>query len=220
MASPTKEKTPKPASGKSKSKGKEKKETELEDLKQELDIDDHMISLEEFCTRYNTSTDVGLTRAMAAEVFERDGPNCLIPPRKTPKWVKDFVKDMFPKQTLVIRSGEPISVDIENVVVGDLVQLKGGDRIPADVRIVEADGFKIDISLLTGESEPQIRSPEFTNDNPFETRNIALFCTVGVEGSAKGIVFNTGNRMVMAPSALRVSRLDLEETPSYCCCSS
>ncbi|XP_078674878.1 sodium/potassium-transporting ATPase subunit alpha-1-like isoform X1 [Branchiostoma floridae x Branchiostoma belcheri] len=182
--------------------------------------DDHTISLEEFCARYNTNTEVGLTSAMAAEVLKRDGPNCITPPPKTQQWAKDSVKGMFPKQTLVIRGGEPLSVDTENVVEGDLVQLKGGDRIPADVRIIEADGFKIDMSQLTGESEPQTLSPEFTNPNPIEARNIALATTVGVEGSAKGIVFNTGDRMIMAGTAFLVSRLDFgEERPSYCCCS-
>lgn len=41
---------------------------------------------------------------------------------------------------------------------------------------------KVDNSSLTGESEPQTRSPEFTHDNPLETRNICFFSTNCVEG--------------------------------------
>uniref|UniRef100_A0A915D120 Sodium/potassium-transporting ATPase subunit alpha n=1 Tax=Ditylenchus dipsaci TaxID=166011 RepID=A0A915D120_9BILA len=71
---------------------------------------------------------------------------------------------------------------------------KSGDRVPADLRIVYAMGFKVDNSSLTGESEPQSRSPECTNENPLETKNIAFFSTNAVEGTAIGIVINTGDR--------------------------
>ena len=101
-------------------------------------------------------------------------------------------------------------------MAGDLVEVKGGDRIPADLRIVSAHGCKVDQrsksilsvypafsihntvcsvllnvsvfhcqvdnSSLTGESEPQTRTPDFSNDNPLETRNIAFFSTNCVEG--------------------------------------
>lgn len=81
-------------------------------------------------------------------------------------------------------------------MVGDIVEVKGGDRIPADLRIIKGFGFKVDNSSLTGESEPQSRSPDFTNENPLETRNIAFFSTNAVEGTAKGIVIQTGDRTV------------------------
>ena len=42
--------------------------------------------------------------------------------------------------------------------------------------------FKVDNSSLTGESEPQSRSPEFTHENPLETKNVAFFSTNVVEG--------------------------------------
>lgn len=70
----------------------------------------------------------------------------------------------------------------EDVVVGDVVEVKGGDRIPADMRIILSQGCKVDNSSLTGESEPQTRSPENTNPNPLETRNLAFFSTNCVEG--------------------------------------
>ena len=43
--------------------------------------------------------------------------------------------------------------------------------------------YQVDNSSLTGESEPQSRSPEFTNDNPLETKNLAFFSTNAVEGN-------------------------------------
>lgn len=84
----------------------------------------------------------------------------------------------------------------EKLVVGDIVEVKGGDRVPADLRIISAMGFKVDNSSLTGESEPQSRSPEYTNVNPLETKNVAFFSTNAVEGNAVGIVIYTGDRTV------------------------
>ena len=56
--------------------------------------------------------------------------------------------------------------------------------------------FQVDNSSLTGESEPQLRSPICTNELPFETKNIAFFSTHAVEGTAKGIVIYTGDSTV------------------------
>ena len=86
------------------------------------------------------------------------------------------------QQALAIRAGEKRNVKAEELVVGDIVEVKFGDRVPADVRIIKAQGFKVDNSSLTGESEPQSRGSEFTNENPLETKNLAFFSTFAVEG--------------------------------------
>lgn len=96
----------------------------------------------------------------------------------------------------MIRNGKKVQLPTEKLVVGDIVEVKGGDRVPADIRIISAMGFKVDNSSLTGESEPQTRSAEFTNQNPLETKNLAFFSTNAVEGSAIGVVVNTGDRTV------------------------
>lgn len=70
----------------------------------------------------------------------------------------------------------------EDLTLGDIVELKFGDRIPADLRIIETHSFKVDNSSLTGESEPQSRTPEFTHDDPLETKNLAFSSTHAVEG--------------------------------------
>jgi sodium/potassium-transporting ATPase subunit alpha len=91
-------------------------------------------------------------------------------------------KNLVPQFALVIRDGQKVTMKAEQLTVGDLVEVKFGDRIPADIRVLEARQFKVDNSSLTGESEPQSRSPEFTNDNPLETKNLAFFSTNAVEG--------------------------------------
>uniref|UniRef100_A0A4W6FBJ7 ATPase Na+/K+ transporting subunit alpha 3a n=1 Tax=Lates calcarifer TaxID=8187 RepID=A0A4W6FBJ7_LATCA len=131
---------------------------------------------------------------------------------KSSKIMESF-KNMVPQQALVIREGEKMQINAEQVVAGDLVEVKGGDRIPADLRIISSHGCKVDNSSLTGESEPQTRSPDCTHDNPLETRNIAFFSTNCVEGTARGIVVCTGDRTVMGRIATLTSGLETGKTP-------
>ena len=91
--------------------------------------------------------------------------------------------------------------------------MKFGDRIPADIRVIEARGFKVDNSSLTGESEPQSRGADFTHENPLETKNLAFFSTNAVEGTAKGVVICCGDNTVMGRIAGLASGLDTGETP-------
>ncbi|XP_061460915.1 sodium/potassium-transporting ATPase subunit alpha-2-like isoform X2 [Rhineura floridana] len=129
------------------------------------------------------------------------------------KYTVDLSKGLTTARALVIRGGEKLQINAENVVVGDLVEIKGGDRIPADLRIITASGCKVDNSSLTGESEPQSRSPDCTHENPLETRNICFFSTNCVEGTARGIVILTGDHTVMGRIASLASGLEEGPTP-------
>uniref|UniRef100_A0A8B9E4Z6 H(+)/K(+)-exchanging ATPase n=1 Tax=Anser cygnoides TaxID=8845 RepID=A0A8B9E4Z6_ANSCY len=120
---------------------------------------------------------------------------------------------MIPQQALVIRDAEKKELPAEQLVVGDIVEIKGGDRIPADIRLISAQGCKVDNSSLTGESEPQSRSCDFTHENPLETKNIAFYSTTCVEGTATGIVINTGDRTVIGRIASLASGVGNEKTP-------
>ncbi|PAV75248.1 hypothetical protein WR25_04450 [Diploscapter pachys] len=57
--------------------------------------------------------------------------------------IMDSFKDMLPTTALVIRDGEKQQVRAEDLVVGDIIEVRGGDRIPADIRIISACGFKV-----------------------------------------------------------------------------
>ncbi|XP_046693671.1 sodium/potassium-transporting ATPase subunit alpha-1-like isoform X1 [Silurus meridionalis] len=260
--------------------GEKKKRKDINELKKEVDLDDHKLTLDELHNKYGTDINRGLSSSRAKEIFERDGPNVLTPPPTTPEWVKfckqlfggfctllwigsflcflafaiqittenependnlylgivlatvvlitgcfsyyqeaksskimDSFKNLVPHQALVVRDGEKKSINAEEVVLGDLVEIKGGDRIPADLRIIAAHGCKVDNSSLTGESEPQTRTPDFSNENPLETRNIVFFSTNCLEGTAKGIVINTGDCTVMGRIAILASSLEGGKTP-------
>nr|XP_021506251.1 sodium/potassium-transporting ATPase subunit alpha-4 [Meriones unguiculatus] len=131
---------------------------------------------------------------------------------KSSKIMESF-KTMVPQQALVIRDGEKMQIDVKEVVLGDLVEVKGGDQIPADIRVIAAQGCKVDNSSLTGESEPQSRCPDCTHENPLETRNILFFSTNCVEGTARGIVIATGDFTVMGRIASLTSGLSMGQTP-------
>ncbi|ELK29258.1 Potassium-transporting ATPase alpha chain 2, partial [Myotis davidii] len=120
---------------------------------------------------------------------------------------------MIPQQALVIRDSEKKIIPAEQLVVGDIVEIKGGDQIPADIRLLFAQGCKVDNSSLTGESEPQSRSCEFTHDDPLETKNIGFYSTTCLEGTATGMVINTGDRTIIGQIASLASGVGNEKTP-------
>ena len=122
-------------------------------------------------------------------------------------------KNLVPQYALAIRDGEKVNIKAQELTLGDVIEVKFGDRMPADMRVVEATGMKVDNSSLTGESEPQSRSAENTHENPLETKNIAFFSTNVVEGTAKGVVINIGDSTVMGRIAGLASGLESGDTP-------
>lgn len=131
---------------------------------------------------------------------------------KSAKIMESF-KNLVPQYALAIRDGEKVNIKAQELTLGDVIEVKFGDRMPADMRVVEATGMKVDNSSLTGESEPQSRSNENTHENPLETKNIAFFSTNVVEGTAKGVVINIGDNTVMGRIAGLASGLESGETP-------
>lgn len=131
---------------------------------------------------------------------------------KSSKLIDSF-RDMVPQFATVIRNNHRYNIRAEEVVLGDIVEIRAGDRIPADLRIISSATCKVDNSCLTGESEPQTRSYEITSDNPLESKNVAFFSTNCVEGYARGIVINTGDRTIMGRIANLASGLEADKTP-------
>jgi len=95
----------------------------------------------------------------------------------------------------VFRDGEVVEVDAEDLVPGDVVLMESGKRVPADLRLLTAQGLEVDESLLTGESLPVAKDPAWTGDEhaPLGDRhNMAFAGSVVVRGRSKGIVVATG----------------------------
>jgi len=131
---------------------------------------------------------------------------------KSAKIMESF-KNLVPQYALAIRDGEKVNIKASDLTLGDVIEVKFGDRMPADMRVVQATGMKVDNSSLTGESEPQSRTSENTHENPLETKNIAFFSTNVVEGTAKGVVINIGDHTVMGRIAGLASGLESGPSP-------
>lgn len=218
---------------KDKKKDKKKKGKNLDDLKSEMKIDDHKISLAELSQRYGTNLDTGLTEEQAKAFLKKYGPNALTPPKQTPEIVKfirqmttgfsillwlgsffsliafgvqyasdnttpfdnvwlgvalalvvvitgcfqyyqgmfvyenslvfvfycicfnnkkesksskimESFKKMIPQEASVNRDGKTYNVPASQLVIGDIVNVKIGDKVPADIRIVNICIFKFD----------------------------------------------------------------------------
>ncbi len=104
------------------------------------------------------------------------------------------LKKLTSFKTNVIRDGQAQTLDTSELVPGDLVVLKAGDAVPADLRIVHENNVAIDESTLTGESVPtQKYSTTISTETPLaERKNIAYSGTLVVEGSLRGLVVAIG----------------------------
>eukprot|EP01137_Pigoraptor_chileana_P027808 Opistho-2@10843 len=129
--------------------------------------------------------------------------------RKSTKVMKGF-ENMLPQKCKVIREGREQIVESETIVLGDIVVLAAGDKVPADVRMVEVNDLKVDNSSLTGECEPQIRSIDSTDNNPLETGNLAFYSTLAVEGTGVALVIRTGDETLIGRIA-KLSSVEKEE---------
>ena len=108
---------------------------------------------------------------------------------------------LIPQQTMVLRDNSWIKIESKLLVKGDVVKLKEGDKIPADLRLYEQNHCKVDNSSLTGEVEPCSRKIETKHTNPLEADNLAFFSTLCVQGDCKGIVIRTGDHTVIGSIA-------------------
>ena len=108
------------------------------------------------------------------------------------------LRDLLPRRAIVIRDHERSDIDATELVVGDLVVLRSGDRISADLVVESAEGLRVDTSALSGESDPQAVTP---GDTLF-----AGCFIVGGEGLAR--VHQTGakTRLAAISSLTRSSR--------------
>lgn len=109
------------------------------------------------------------------------------------------------------------AIDAADVVPGDLVVLRLGDKVPADCRIIKCVDMKVDNSSITGESEAQERTLHSEVPNILEATNMAFSGTTIVSGEGYGIVVRTGDHSVLGKianltmtSTKRVSQLNIE----------
>eukprot|EP00386_Alphamonas_edax_P007449 GDKI01024818.1.p1 GENE.GDKI01024818.1~~GDKI01024818.1.p1 ORF type:complete len:1201 (+),score=397.54 GDKI01024818.1:91-3603(+) len=229
-------------------------------------VDEHLISLDELCGRYNVALDrtnpldsEGLNDTQVQMALAQYGPNSLKPPKTIPEWIKflmyfttplmillevaaalafitygivpdepsnlivgcillgcivfsntlDYLQDrkatalmasfknLMAASSQVRRNGKQLPIPSDQLVPGDIVVVKLGDKVPADLRIVQCSNLKVDNSSLTGEVEPQKRGLITKEQNPLEAENLAWSGTMVVEGTGVGVVIRTGDQTLI-----------------------
>ncbi|KAI8977317.1 hypothetical protein BDF20DRAFT_836135 [Mycotypha africana] len=113
----------------------------------------------------------------------------------------DSFMNMVPARCMAIRDSKVQQIGAADLVVGDVVLVRMGDKIPADLYIFAASDLKVDNSPLTGESDPQERGPHNTQKNVLEAENIVFNGTLAVSGEGYGIVVRTGDSTVLGQIA-------------------
>ena len=108
----------------------------------------------------------------------------------------EALHDQISSRCVAVRDGRPVSVDVVGLVPGDVVELRLGEIVPADVRLLDAADLECVESVLTGESLPVAKAPHVLPPGTAlaELTNCALMGTVVAAGSAHGLVVATAGR--------------------------
>ncbi len=115
------------------------------------------------------------------------------------------LKQRMALEVTVLRDGEYRTIPARELVPGDIVKLKIGDLVPADVQLLDGDYLAIDQSALTGESLPVTRRKS----------DVAYANTVVKQGEMRGVVVNTGANTNFHTVVALVARASLEERSHF-----
>ncbi|MDE2309986.1 MAG: cation-transporting P-type ATPase, partial [Betaproteobacteria bacterium] len=103
------------------------------------------------------------------------------------------LRDLLPRHTTALRDGRAVQLPVAELVPGDVVMLAAGDDVPADCRLIEAFGVRVNTANLTGESKPMARNTAAeTEEQATLRRDILHAGTSLISGEAKAMVYATG----------------------------
>jgi len=107
----------------------------------------------------------------------------------------EALRKIHPPAAEAVRAGKVVEIPVEELVVGDVVVLRAGEAVPADLRLFETRDLKIDEAVLTGESLPSVKIIEpLPTATPLADReNMAYTGTLVVSGAGRGVVVRTGS---------------------------
>ncbi|MBN1585800.1 MAG: cation-transporting P-type ATPase [Candidatus Omnitrophica bacterium] len=118
-------------------------------------------------------------------------------------------------QATVLRSGEKCVISSDQIVPGDVVYLQSGDKVPADVRLIEVNNLQTEEASLTGESAPVQKSQETLPQETLlaDRQNIAYASTLVTFGQARGLVIATGHQTEVGRISELLEATDELQTP-------
>ena len=127
----------------------------------------------------------------------------------------DAIRHMLAPHANVIRGGERISIEGDQLVPGDIVLLEAGDKVPADLRLLTAHGMSVQEAILTGESVPVEKHIEpVAEDAPLGDRSCMAFSgTLVTSGQCKGVVVATGGSTEIGRISGLLSEVEMLTTP-------
>ncbi|MCU0808858.1 MAG: cation-transporting P-type ATPase [Candidatus Contendobacter sp.] len=125
------------------------------------------------------------------------------------------IRKMLSLRAHVRRDGEWSEIDAETLVPGDLVRLRSGDRVPADLRLIEAVNLRIEESALTGESVPSEKNMEPTpaDAGVGDRHGMAYSGTLVATGRGAGVVTGTGTHTELGRINQMIAEVETLATP-------
>ncbi len=127
----------------------------------------------------------------------------------------ESLKNMASPQASVVRDGERIEIDSEDVVPGDVIQLEQGDAVPADARLIEVESLATDESALTGESVNVSKELCVLDEDTVvaDRKNMVFKSTHVVKGRGKAVIVGTGMNTELGDIAKELESIGERETP-------
>ncbi|MEW6293066.1 MAG: cation-transporting P-type ATPase [Pseudomonadota bacterium] len=127
----------------------------------------------------------------------------------------DAIRNMLSLHAMVMRDGRRSEIAAEELVPGDIVLLASGDKVPADLRLIEMRGLRIEEAALTGESEPVEKSPDAVAEEASigDRTGMAYSGTLVVFGQGRGVVVATGDATEVGRIGRMLAEVESVDTP-------
>ncbi len=127
----------------------------------------------------------------------------------------DAIRNMLSLSAIVVRAGRRQEIPAEALVPGDIVLLASGDKVPADLRLIDTRSLRIEEAALTGESEPVEKSPApVAAEAPIgDRRSMAHSGTLVVFGQGRGLVVATGDATEIGRIGRMLAAVAAVDTP-------
>jgi magnesium-transporting ATPase (P-type) len=127
----------------------------------------------------------------------------------------DSVRKMLSLRAVVIRRGQRLEIPAEQLVPGDIVELKSGDKVPADVRLFKSKNLQVQEAMLTGESVPVEKTTHAVAEDASigDRPSLAYSGTLVTSGQGRVVVVETGDRTEIGRIGTMLSEVQTLTTP-------
>jgi magnesium-transporting ATPase (P-type) len=127
----------------------------------------------------------------------------------------EAIRGMLSPTATVLRDGEEQELPARDLVPGDIVLLKSGDRVPADMRVLASRNAQVEEAALTGESEPVSKETDPVGENAVlgDRKSMVYSSTMVIAGRLRGVVVATGGAAEIGRISEMVSQVETLSTP-------